>query len=585
MTGNRLTMSRIGRWSKISRHNWKWIAVSAALGGATAASPAFAADNVCYPGQFDCWQARGDFQILLRTAHWDAPVYGADLIFAHSRYDEPYQVKIGEQGGRTFGSVGSETYPEGKLPSEVRSIAVSVDGPMNDRVVRILSADGVVRVAKNQDDGTHEAGTYFPIVEDVLQPVLDDGSAIDLCEITAAKINVNVPQSAYLLGRGCNGVLYHNAGFPYWTRAADHPAFQDGPTSNIKGISSVASFNPVLWTNAGEVWLVGRGTMQMVAGRSDYVRLPALKAPAVVSESTGEVLGITSSGGLYVLTDAGDGTCRPNVDPAIPEYTCDGDEDRLYKFNVAANKWEPFAQGNLPWHPSAPADATHCPGTPTQPKGCNAGFPCSEGGVEAICDYYSEARYSRLEQSSSYGVSLGHESWTYLWNGTPPPVDEVTVPDMSPFVVTPYGGTNPNVLVNDTTSYTQGTSSLLFNAPGFSEVTTDVFEVPRVSSHEILIDAYVPKPSSSGWAGMVQYYLYLPNRGFHHDWIGQVNLPNGTNGAWVTLSVSIPNAMFDAMKNAEGEPMQLGIAVNSPFGANGTGVRLDNLRVGGAGGG
>lgn len=536
---------------------------------------------MCAPGEFDCWQARGSFQVS-HTAYWTAPNHGADLIFAHTRHDEPSTVKIGKQGGNTVGPVGDQTYPSGAMPSPVRSLAVSVDGPMNDRVLRILGQDGVVRVAKNVDDGTHEAGTYFPIVEDLLQPVLADGSTIDLCEITAAKLNVNVPQNAYLLARSCSGVLYHNAGFPYWTPAANIPAFQDGPTAGIKSISSVASFEPVVLTNSGEVWLVGRGKMQVVNGKSTYVRLPALKTPPLVN-AAGDTLGITSSGGQYVLTDAGDGTCRPNVDPTVPDYTCDGDEDRIYKFNPTANKWDPFAQGNLPFYPSHDIDATWCevPGLPMQ-YGCPVGVVCDGGDV---CEYAVFDRYARIQQPSRYGVALQHTyTWPYLWNSTPPSAEDVVIPDMSTGVVTPYGGTNPSVLVDDTSSYTQGTSSILFNAAGFAEVTTNVFEVPKVATHEILVDVYVPKASASGWSGVVQFYLYLPSS-YNHAWVGQANLPNGTNGKWATLSVALPNAMFDALKNSEGQNMQLGIAVNSPFGANGTGVRLDNLRVGGAGGG
>ena len=82
---------------------------------------------------------------------------------------------------------------------------------------------------------------------------------------------------------------------------------------------------------------------------------------------------------------------------------------------------------------------------------------------------------------------------------------------------------------------------------------------------------------------MVQFYMYLPSRGINHDWVAQAYLPNGTGDKWKTLSVRIPTHMLNAMFNGEGESMQLGIAVNSPFGGAGTGVRIDNLRVAGAG--
>jgi hypothetical protein len=192
------------------------------------------------------------------------------------------------------------------------------------------------------DDDTH-----FPYVEDAIAPVLENGTAIELCQIAAAKLNVNVPQASYLLGLGCNGVVYYNLQpDAHWSLAVNYTPLDGAPTAGIQSISSIGGGSPVFLTTSGDIWVTGRGTMEYINGSSYYVPLPAFKAPPIVSD-TGEPLGIESSGGLFVLTDAGDGTCR-----APAETTCRGDEDRIYKLNVSANTWEHFADGSLPFYPS-----------------------------------------------------------------------------------------------------------------------------------------------------------------------------------------------------------------------------------------
>ena len=291
-----------------------------------------------------CWENRKDQQADFSFFN----VSAGGKVFARLKGDglggHTWKSAEFKQGGTPL---GYRTYANGDLPTNIRSITTFSNGSYGTAMV--LANDGKIYSCSGAVPPPPLNGEDWAWYTSVT-PKNANNQTLCLAEIEY--ITLPAPAlAAYTLALGCDGKLYHSEG-GVWKGINTHPAYQALPTnvnySHFSRTGSEAGATFVTSTNA--VWLAGRGSFNFQTSTVNWVapiQLPAIK------NASGQTLTPRKVSGRFAITNAGNGTC-------VAGGKCDGDDDRIYFYDVSAGTWKRFT-GGLPWYPQSADDATQYP--------------------------------------------------------------------------------------------------------------------------------------------------------------------------------------------------------------------------------